>query len=158
MSWSAVTLQRGSKYSNFQPGPCNGRLCISAMHGIVISLNLSGSRQVFLFILLDIWGDHIYALCEGKITESLWKIVCDIIYGISVIFALLNGITNPFDVQKLEAIIEKDWEGGVSKHLDRSKVPESEAKAYYLAYCFQPSGNIRDEGTTVVFHPAPSES
>ncbi len=153
MSFSTVTLQKDESIRPF--------VCDSSSGDLYNNDDFLTLRVKFSLIALTIpyytignMGYHVYTLVEGKITESLWDIVSDAIYGIAVLFSVLSGMVSPLEGRKLEAIVENHWQKGVSKHQDCRIVQNGQA--CYLAYCFQTCGNINDRGTIRQLTPAPS--
>lgn len=154
MDWRVVTTSlAGHADKVFICDPATGDL-YNNDESFVLRVKFTLIAAAIPFYTLGQMSYHLYTLVDGKIGESLWNIVSDVIFGISVLFAVIAGMASPLEGRKLEAIIEKQWQGGVSKHLDCRFLPLGEAQASYLAYCFQTCGNIRDQGTTLRLAPA----
>ena len=158
MSFSTVTLQKDQSIKTFICDRPSGDL-YNNDDSPTLRTKFSLIALAIPFYTIGNMGYHVYTLVEGKIMESLWNIVSDAIYGISVLFSVLSGMASPLEGRKLEAIVENHWQKGISKHQDCRILPNGQSQACYLAYCFQTCGNIKDRGTTIVQPaPAPSES
>ncbi len=162
MSWGEVTLRRREREIEV-----NREFTCHPESGDLYRSEPSWSLRIkFCLVAIAIpfytaghIGHHVYThLSSCDMKGCLWNVVSDIIYGISVFFAVLSGMAYPLVGRELEGLIENRWQGGVSNHLDYRRLALVEAQSFYLAYCFQKCGNIKDPGTTAVFRPAQSAS
>lgn len=96
----------------------------------------------------------------------IWTVVRAPIFGIGVMFAALCGIFFPMQGRKWVAAVEHAWHDGVDYRMDFrhgmkkfEKIEDEHKKSaqafkelwegrfYFLAFCFQPIGNIKDPKT-----------
>jgi hypothetical protein len=108
------------------------------------------------------------ALKGRALSWDLWQLVRSPLYGVAVQLTALYGILCPYEGRKREAQVEFAWQGGVSYREDfrKTKYPKEvsgweacwrgahDAQAFYLAYCFQVRGNLRDPHIILRREPA----
>jgi hypothetical protein len=96
--------------------------------------------------------------------NGLYEIVKAPIFGFWAILTGLYGIPKPYHGRKIEAIIERAWENGISFKDDFRNIPPREGEGcleafakdimqtrpFYLAYCFQVRDNTRDPRIVVI--------
>ena len=92
----------------------------------------------------------------SKVGTCIAKVVAAPLYFIAMELGAMYGIFDPFNGREIVAHVEQHMNGGVSRKYDvrHADIEESlplfkriqdlytKSQAFYLAYCFQPKGNL----------------
>jgi hypothetical protein len=99
-----------------------------------------------------------------ELGTGLFEVVKAPLFGLGCELAAIYGIFKPYHGRKCEALIENAWQQGASYREDLREIPARPnetcwtaaekdmrtARAFYLAHCFQPRGNVREPHITVI--------
>jgi hypothetical protein len=145
-------------------------LTYAAWNMIKLPLNITAIINSTLDELSQNWGsgqlkEGARVLCEGFFTQlparmfpHIWNVVKSPLLAISLGSAAIYGMVDPFCGRKMIAHIEHAWQNNISYKYDLRKIKTADtgniwfnfindchvSKAFYLAWCFQPRGNIKD--------------